>query len=66
MWEIVWSNGQLYDVCDDHARLHEAVRYDACADGSLRAVAQDGRHRAEAARHASEGAQDSLLQESST
>ena len=35
MWEIVWSNGQLYDVCDDHARLNEASQYDPGPDGSL-------------------------------
>jgi hypothetical protein len=38
MWEIVWSNGQLYDVCDEHARLTDGWRYDAAADGSLHPV----------------------------
>ena len=38
MWEIVWSNGQLYDVCDDHARLNEASQYDPGPDGSLQPV----------------------------
>ena len=41
MWEIVWSNGQLYDVCDDHARPNDGWRYDATPDGSLRPTTAD-------------------------
>jgi hypothetical protein len=61
MWEIVWSNGQLYDVCDEHARLHEAVHYDAAADGSLRPVDTAARPSGGGARHGSRRTQDSVL-----
>jgi hypothetical protein len=61
MWEIVWSNGQLYDVCDEHARLHEAVHYDAAADGSLRLVDASPGASGAGARHGSRRTQDSVL-----
>jgi hypothetical protein len=62
MWEIVWSNGQLYDVCDEHARLQEAVRYDAAADGSLRPVGSSARSADGDGRHRSRRSQGSVVQ----
>ena len=62
MWEIVWLNGQLYDVCDDHARLHETSRYAAGPEGSLQPVDTAAEQASTEARHRGRRAQDSLLQ----
>jgi hypothetical protein len=60
MWEIVWSNGQLYDVCDEHARLHETVHYEAAADGSLRSLDVEEASSGTQVRHRTRRAQSSV------
>jgi hypothetical protein len=35
VWEIVWSNGRLYDVCDDHAGVPAPWSIEEREDGSL-------------------------------
>lgn len=35
LWEIVWTNGLIYKLCDDHSRLDGGLRYDTGPDGTL-------------------------------
>jgi hypothetical protein len=35
VWEIVWSNGRLYDVCDEHAGMSAPWSIEDRGDGSL-------------------------------
>jgi hypothetical protein len=39
VWEIVWSNGRLYDLCDEHAGGPTTWPIEDQADGSLHVVA---------------------------
>jgi hypothetical protein len=60
MWEIVWLNGQLYDVCDNHARLQETSRYDAGPEGSLLPIDAAHEPASTEPRHRGRRAQSSL------
>ena len=62
MWEIVWLNGQLYDVCDNHARLQETARYNAGPEGSLQPIDAVADQSSTEARHRGRRAQGSVLQ----
>ena len=60
MWEIVWSDGKLYDLCDEHARPQETARFQARSDGSLQPL--DARESPGRTAHRARRRQGSMLQ----
>jgi hypothetical protein len=45
VWEIVWSNGRLYDVCDEHAGAPASWSFQERDDGSLHGLPIDALNR---------------------